>query len=390
MANTNKPIDPLRPVVLKRPPGYVPAVGDSSTANPAPAQVAAPTARTGRSNSAPAEPIQIPLPVVMASDRQREFEEAREIPSPPEEEPIAVREPGVNERHLGRRPCSYPGVLKILVPEQSFDPIILAVRIIDVSPGGARVETRQLTREVGDRIAIEPRFVRVDILIPTRERITVCGKTAWVEHGPEYTQLGVSFNPRREDLAESCLPEWKPDGTTDSKFLQPPILDSFPSQTSRNPFTFTGVAWDAEAVAVRIKDKEFRVPVRDDRFTVEVNLEPQAANELFFVSLVSNLSSEPTPAWIVQRPGKADTRRPRAYGGLFEEVTVSQNGRHLKVRFSGDPRLFAQVLQRFDEMAPLTETISFTLEATGDAERAAGALKHSLRFPWSNRTEDSI
>lgn len=389
MTSSRQPNDPLRPVVLKRPPGYVPAVGEDGSL---PAQRPSPLpVRSSRSEPPPGEPIQIPLPVVMSSASQRqEFEQAPEIPSAPDDEPIAVREPGVNERHLGRRPCSYPGVLRVLVPEQSFDPIILAVRIIDVSPGGARVETRQLTREVGDRIAIDPRFIRLDILIPTRDRITVCGKTAWVEHGPEYTQLGVSFNPRREDLAESCLPEWKPDGMTDSKFLQPPILDSFPTQTSRNPVRFTGVAWDAESVLVRVKDKEFRTAVNDDRFTIEVPLEPQAANEIYFVSLVSNLASDPTPAWVVHRPGKADTRRPGAIGGLFDEVEVSPNKRQLKVRFKGDARLFAQVLQRFDEMAPMTETISFTLEATGDAERAASALKHSIRFPWSNRNEDSI
>jgi len=303
------------------------------------------------------------------------------IPSP------SSRAPGVSTRSAFRRPCSFPGMLRVLLPEQSFEPQVFAVRVMEISSTGARVETLQLTEELHRIISLEVRYIRLEILIPTRDRLILSGKLAWMEFSPETSVIGLSFVPQRDDLASIIMPDWQPQGTNDSAFISPPVIDSYPPTTTRTPFTFTGHALDADSIVVRGKSEEYRVPVVSGRFEVTVPLVPGSANELIFVALVGEMASDPTPVWIIHRAGAEETINRRSVGGLFQDAVVSKHGRSLHLKFKGDGRDFVQALRRLEETASHGESFELSLEMTGEAERALGALKKGGRFPWGKDSQ---
>jgi hypothetical protein len=312
---------------------------------------------------------------------------ARNHVSPPSgfRNPAATGDPtmgGAHNRSVPRRPCSFPGVLRILLPEQSFFPEVFAVRIIDLSPSGARLETRQLTHDMFLQVNLEPRFVRLEIMIPTRNKITVSGKLVWTDFSSELSTMGISIHPRRDDLAEACLPKWDPSPASDSQFLAPPALDTYPTTTSKTPFRFTGRALDADLVLVEGNGQSFEAkPDADGRFAIELPLVPSAANEFQFTGLLGAARSSPTPAWIMHRPGHHDTQTYRP-GGVFDEVIVASNGRTLKIKCSGDPAELLQSLKRIEEILGLVQTGSLHIELHGDAERARKCLIKGGQFPF--------
>jgi hypothetical protein len=292
------------------------------------------------------------------------------------------RKPGVSTRATNRRPCSIPGMLRILLPEQSFEPQVFAVRVVEISSTGARVETRQLTEELHRLLSLEVRYIRLEILIPARERLVISGKLAWMEYQPDSSQMGISFHPNREDLTSLCMPEWRPQGSDESSFVSPPVVDSYPPTTSKTPFTFTGHALDADMVVVKGKTEEYRVPVESGRFEVTIPLVPGTANELIFVAMVGEMASDPTPVWIIHRLQGDDAQGRKAIAGVFREAVVGQNGRHLRVRFTGDGRDLVQALRRLEETASQGDSFDLTFEMTGDAERALSTIKKAGAFPW--------
>jgi hypothetical protein len=275
-------------------------------------------------------------------------------------------------------------MLKVLLPEQSFDPQVFAVRVMDLSATGARVETRQLSEELYKLLSLDVRYIRLEILIPARERLVISGKLAWTEFEAEWSVMGISFHPTREDLTGIVLPEWRPEGTDDSTFISPPVVDSYPPSTTKTPFTFSGHALDADEVVVRGRTEQYRVAVINGRFEVTVPLVPGSANELIFVALVGEVASEPTPVWIIHRTKGDETAQRRAIAGLFKEAVVEKNGRLLRLKFKGDSRDLLQALRRLEETAPHGEEFEFTFEMGGEAERALGVLKKASRFPWGS------
>jgi hypothetical protein len=196
--------------------------------------------------------------------------------------------------------------------------------------------------------------------------------------------MGISFHPPREELTGIVLPDWRPEGTEDSAFISPPVVDSYPPSTTKTPFTFSGHALDADEVVVRGKTEQYRAPVINGRFEVTVPLVPGAANELIFVALVGELASEPTPVWIIHRPKGDETSQRRAVAGLFKDAVVEKNGQVLRLKFKGDSRDLLQALRRLEEMAPHGEEFEIGFEMKGEAERAFGILKRAARFPWSS------
>ncbi|MEQ8819645.1 MAG: hypothetical protein RLY93_05325 [Sumerlaeia bacterium] len=289
-------------------------------------------------------------------------------------------------RRSARRPCSFPGLMRILLPEQTFVPQVFAVRVVDLSPIGARLETRQMTHDLYLQINLEPRFVRLEILIPSREKITVSGKLVWLDYQEPTSTMGITIVPRRDDLTDAALPQWSPRNSLDSKFLTPPRLDAYPTVTGKSKFRFSGDALDADHVIVETATEEIRVPVDDGQFHVDVPLVPNRPNGLHFIALSGEASSDPTPALIVHKMGHHDTQTLRQ-GGVFNDIIVSGNGGSLKVKFAGPPNDFLQALKRMEDILGYAQSITFTAEIRGDAERAANTLKRGGKYPFKPEVE---
>ncbi|MCB2154463.1 PilZ domain-containing protein [bacterium] len=337
----------------------------------------------------PLEPIPLRgIPLRPKQDQQLPPQQAPHVPPPPatppppQESHEPTHKSSGEHRVAARRPCSFPGLLRILMPEQSFIPKVFAVRIVDLSPSGARIETLQMTQDQFLQIDLEPRFVRLEVLVPSRDKIVVSGKLVWTNFAPDLATMGIAIHPRREDLAVDLLPKWDASHAYDSKFLTPPHLDGFPATTGRSPFRFTGRAFDADRVIVEGETETYETKVTDGRFSIDVPLVPSRANNLNFIAMAGKVASDSTPAWIMHKPGHHDTQTFRQ-GGLFDEILVTNNGRSLKLKFTGAPAEMLQALRQLADIMGHAEKCIFQYELRGDAEEAAECLRKGAKFPWN-------
>src|SRR5690606_19329188 len=132
-----------------------------------------------------------------------------------------------------------------------------------------------------------------------------------VRYDPELSQVGFQFEkefPQAEELFSASAPAPSDTGTGGPKYDVPaPKLNPFPAITGAREFCFTGVSPSAEMVLVRNGLDEFRVPVHDGRFEVDVTLGADRSNFLSFAALRAGGRSIPPPVCIVHRTGAADS-----------------------------------------------------------------------------------
>jgi hypothetical protein len=273
-----------------------------------------------------------------------------------------------------RRVCSFPGLLRILVPEQSFAPRMFAVRIIDLTPNGAQVETKQLNREMSDSIRKDRRFARLEALLPGRDRMILSGRVAWTSYGPEMSRLGIEFERPFPEVMEAFVADISEDAEPESLCLSSPLIDPFPSITSKSSYTFSGYSPDGEEVLIRNGSMEFRCPVKSGRFKAEVTLMAERSNFLSFTATRGSVCSIPTPGCIAHQAGASDTM---SYSGrrLVEELTLDPDERHLTLRLGGAAGRFFRVLKKLEETLEHAEEIQMVIELTGNASKVAAILE---------------
>lgn len=290
--------------------------------------------------------------------------------------PPAAPPPGADQtwyRSTRRRQCSFPGILRVMIPELSFQPRMLAVRVIDISRTGARMETRQISPDLHDTLSKEPWHARLEALVPGHERLAIAGRIAWVDYAPEVSCLGLRFDKPCESIDDFFTGGLNEDTSPQNLTLPSPLLDPFPTVTKSLQFEFRGRAREADRLVVRNRTREFVAPVVGGRFEITVPLTPNISNFLTFIAFSGDSSSIPTPVCIVH---KADARDTISYHApsLADQLEVDPERHMVTLRVHGPPRRFFAVLDRIARALEHAEDVNLTVEIRGDV----GQLKHKL------------
>jgi hypothetical protein len=273
-------------------------------------------------------------------------------------------------RRFLRRACSFPGLLRVMVPEISFQPRLFVVRLVDVCPKGCRLETRQLTHALAEMIGEQPRQARIEAIVPGREKLILQGQIAWARCPVEgLAHMGISFDREIENLEQLFFAENPEDSTATPFTLASPVLDAFPSVVREMAIDFAGTAPGAESVLVRHRLKTRRVPVRDGRFAVEMPLTPGRSNVFSFVAENGAARSVPTPVCVLQQQ-EDHGRLQMGSGELVQALEVDEAGGRLTLRLAGPPRRFFQALNCIEHALQHAEHIELGLDLTGDVAKA--------------------
>ncbi len=331
----------------------------------------------------PDEPGDILEPV--RKKRAREASERRPIRSASGLHPPAVNDALV--RSSQRRQCSFPGVIRVLIPEVSFQPRTFAVRIVDISRFGARMETRQVSADLAEILARQQWHARLEAIVPTHGRVMIAGTIAWLEYDQRVSLVGVQFNAPCEQVDDFFMSNVNEDTAPAQLTLPPPILDAFPTVTRTSPFKFRGRARGAEKIIVRTRRREYAGPVIDGRFELEVPLELDTSNFVTVASATHDEASFPTPVCIVHKAGVRDTISYQA-SSVSDELSVDADARRVSLSVSGPPQRFFLVLDRIAKALQFAEDVSLTVEIQGDPERTARKLSEAVDRPITGISEE--
>lgn len=254
--------------------------------------------------------------------------------------------------------CSFPGIMKVLVPEKSFVPIAVAVRVANLSSGGAMVEIHDRARE--DRsLNLPDRFFELKVAHP--EVPLLRGTIAWTDASGEKPLLGLSFFERHEVLATHDIIS-----DTHRNVAGPPPLpeltvDPFPPTTNEETLVITGTAMEAREVIVRGEDSTSNVPVVENRFEITLQLSPDKKNHFKLQGVAGLRSSRQVP---IQVLFERDNNR----GKFIHSISASEDryGNHrVRLTFSGSLRQAERMLYRFSEIQANGDRLDFDATVTG-------------------------
>lgn len=304
---------------------------------------------------------------------------------PDETDPNAKKERSF-ERLYTRRDCSFPGMITVLIPEKTFQPQKYAVRVIDLSPTGCRLETRQLDEITAEVLSKERWYARLEMLVPHRDKLKLRGRLVWARYKDKQSQIGLQFEeecPYVENLFTDTVNKGL---LLEELLLRSPIIDPFPSMTPSDFYIFKGQASsECDKIMVTTSTRNtYEANVVMGRFQIKVPLIQNKTNFLSFIALKENKQSIPTPAAILHKVGIAETVS-YANNNLVESFDVSPTGRQLSMTLTGSPARFFQALKAIEESLAFATEISLTLDFHGDAKKAAKKLKHLLP---SDKQED--
>lgn len=277
-------------------------------------------------------------------------------------------------RRFQRRECSFPGILTILVPTETFQPVKLAVRVIDISPQGARLETKHLDSEMSEKLREDKWFCRLEMLVPRRDKVRCVARVAWVKRGENVSELGIQFDEIMRDLDEIFSDGVSRDSSFENMALRPPILDQFPSITPASEFNFGGEVPDCDKVVVTRGIKKYETVPINGRFLIKVPLAENRTNFLSFICQRGEHQSIPTPAVILQKIGSEDSVSSHS-DSLVEDFNISMDGKRLQVSLHGPPSQFFRALKRIEESLLFADDVFLSIDIRGKAAEAAERLE---------------
>lgn len=253
-----------------------------------------------------------------------------------------------------RHECSFPGILKVIIPEQSLVPIALAVRVVNFSAGGTLVEIHERHRKLDLGSSLCTRFF--ELKVAHSEVPELRGTVAWTDTSGKTPQLGLKFHT----VCPQLVRIFDPSGQTEWGGAPPlpmPVLDPFPPTTLEPTVFLTGEAKEALEVVVKSSNgQEKAAPVRNGRFSIELQLAEAAENYFVLRSQAGTRLSRRLPIEItffslsevgsVRFDASIDERR-------RDEQVVS-------VEFLGPARQGERVLQQFVRMLGVGDNCAIT------------------------------
>lgn len=208
------------------------------------------------------------------------FSSSSEIPKPPRgswgdaEIPASVAE--FIQSREPRHSCSFPGILKVVIPEASLVPIAMAVRVLNFSAGGALVEVHERHKNLDSGSSLCTRFFELKVAHSQVPELR--GSVAWADNSGKQPRLGLKFHVPVPALVRI----FDPTGQTEWGGAPPlpmPVLDPFPPTSLEQKVILSGEAKDAlEVVVESAGGQKFSAPVRQGRFSIEIVLNDAAEN----------------------------------------------------------------------------------------------------------------
>lgn len=300
-------------------------------------------------------------PSIRAKDKRRLQSPAIKVMQEPVQlgEPKQVEEvPQTHDRRADddktdrdpRLNCNFPGLLKILIPEKSFLPITLPVRVANISASGAMVEIHDRTKLESD-IALANRFFELKVAHP--EVPLLRGTIAWWDTRRPSPVLGLSCFDRLHELSQVLGPS-NPDA--DQVLGPPPLpapkLDAYPNTTAAATLTLQGTASaDSEEITVRGDDGKYTTPLQKGRFTIVVPLKPDQENHFSLRAFAGTRKSRAIPIRITREGGQRGFQ-------CDVDLTTSQGASHIKVDFLGNVRQAERIIFRLSQLMATAERVS--------------------------------
>lgn len=264
------------------------------------------------------------------------LESASEAPAPPPKDTPTDRE----ERVV----CSFPGLMKVLIPERSFIPIPLAVRVANLSSGGALVEIHDRTKVEGS-LALPDRFFELKVAHPEIPELR--GSIAWTDFSHEKPIVGLSFFERNESLSSIFLVSDSHRDIAGPPPLPELAIDSFPPLCHEETVVLTGSAPEALEVVVRSEDhRQFTSPVRKNRFEVKLELSPDRKNTFTLQARAGIRTSRRLPIQIV-----CERQTDKSKFSFSLSQSQERDGTHVaRLQFRGNMRQAERMLYRFSQL----------------------------------------
>ncbi len=313
-------------------------------------------------------------PVSRHLHSQADFELPEDAPRSSKTSVLPNEETGERERRL---PCNFPGLMKILIPEKSFTPIALPVRVTNISATGAMVEVHDSSK-LQRGVAVANRFFELNVAHP--EIPTFRGTIAWSDTSRNMPLLGLSSFDYLEEFSKVVMADDSTHGIKGPPVLPPPELEPFPPRTNDPVVVIRGTAEEALEVVVKGDRKRFKAPVEEGRFEVQLELQQNAENHLSLRTRAGARKSRAVPIRIINEQGGVLPKRK-----YFDTRTrTTEDGLHLlDLEFCGNVEQAERILYRFSQLMAASTRISLTaeLEAPGSFDkRLFDALKSEARL----------
>lgn len=284
--------------------------------------------------------------------RQLSMDSEAEVPK---ERPSVSRiEESESEHREERLPCNFPGLMKILVPEKSFAPVALPVRVTNLSATGAMIEVHDRSR-IDKDAALANRFFELKVAHP--EIPTLRGTIAWSDMNRQLPMLGLSCFDVIPGLSKLVLADESTKHFQGPPPLPPPEIEAYPPRTREANVVIRGQAPEAMEVVAKGDYRKFRSEVKDGQFELNLELEPNAENHFALRSHAGARKSRAVPIRIINEAAAMPER-----GRYFHaEISTATDGSSmLQLEFSGNVQQAERVLYRYSQLLAISDRVHLT------------------------------
>jgi len=273
-----------------------------------------------------------------------------------------------SSREQQRLPVSFPGLLKLLIPEISFVPTTAAVRVANLSIGGAMIEVHDRAK-LDKEVALANRFFELKVAHPDVPLLR--GTVAWSDFSGAHVLIGLSCFEPVPELAEIVKEnEQAGGGVKPPPPLPAPKLEPFPPFSANPTITIYGQAPEAVEVVARGDERKFAAAVTKGRFELLLELDANGENHFSLRSYAGTRKSRAVPIRVVRE--LASDKRGATGQPFAMETSVDKEGLHtVELEFNGNVRQAERILYRFSQLLAISETMSMhtTLRSHGEYDK---------------------
>lgn len=244
----------------------------------------------------------------------------------------------LRKRREPRYACSYPAVMRFLFPERSFVPLSLAVRVVNLSSGGALVEVHEGSLDEETSVL---RGCYFELRIASSGGVPLYGRVARIGNQDHQRLLGLMFHHAHPELIGRLI-HGESASMHPGDLLPVPVLDPYSPLTEEEIVVLTGRAREAERIVLQSERGETaEFPVEDGRFRLSIPLPAEGDHGFRILAAGGRQQSPALPVNL--------TRLPSSESDFHFEAKVSQdsNGRQIvTMEFAGSGMAAPDVLER--------------------------------------------